>query len=130
MLEQLQVISDMLARHKEDLAFSIETGAQFMGSLAEAIGSGPFFKSLVVNLIPYQALQPFVDAAFKKRGIDPEEFWRNAGLPAFQFPDPNGTRTVTAHRRPPPPRWREPRTPGSCGASRFAVLPTPQASVA
>ena len=90
-LEQLQVISDMLARHKEDLAFSIETGAQFMGSLAEAIGSGPFFKSLVVNLIPYQALQPFVDAAFKKRGIDPEEFWRNAGLPAFQFPDPNGT---------------------------------------
>ncbi|MGI9125727.1 MAG: MCE family protein, partial [Mycobacterium sp.] len=89
-LEQLQTVSAMLAKHKEDLAYSVETGAQFMGSLAEAIGSGPYFKSLVVNLIPYQALQPFVDAAFKKRGIDPEEFWRNAGLPAFKFPDPNG----------------------------------------
>ncbi len=44
-------------------------------------------------------LQPFVDAAFKKRGIDPEQFWRNAGLPAFQFPDPNGSASPTVHRR-------------------------------
>ncbi len=89
-LQQLEVISNVLAQHKEDLAYSVETGAQFMGSLAEAIGSGPFFKSLVVNLVPYQILQPWVDAAFKERGIDPQEFWRNAGLPAFRFPDPNG----------------------------------------
>ena len=47
---------------------------------------------LLVNLLPPWLLQPFVDAAFKKRGIDPEEFWRNAGLPAWRFPDPNGTR--------------------------------------
>ena len=47
---------------------------------------------LLVNLLPPWLLQPFVDSAFKKRGIDPEEFWRNAGLPAWRFPDPNGTR--------------------------------------
>lgn len=89
-LSQLQIVSDVLAKHKEDFAVSITTASKFMGSLAESIGSGPYFKTLLVNLIPYQMLQPFVDAAFKQRGIDPEEFWRNAGLPAFRLPDPNG----------------------------------------
>ncbi len=89
-LTQLQTISDLLAQHKEDLAYSITTASKFMGSLTEAIGSGPYFKTLIVNLLPYQIIQPWVDAAFKKRGIDPGEFWRNAGLPAAKFPDPNG----------------------------------------
>jgi phospholipid/cholesterol/gamma-HCH transport system substrate-binding protein len=99
-LEQLHTISDELNKHKVDLADSFITASKFMGALAEAIGSGPYFKTLVVNLIPYQILQPWVDAAFKKRGIDPEEFWRNAGLPAFRFPDPNGQRQ--ANGAPPP----------------------------
>ena len=90
-LEQLRTISDVLNKHKEDFANSITIASKFMGALAEAVGSGPYFKTLLANLIPYQMLQPFVDAAFKKRGIDPEEFWRNAGLPAFRYPDPNGT---------------------------------------
>ena len=89
-LTQLQTVSDELAKHKEDLAYSITTASKFMGSLTEAIGSGPYFKTLLVNILPYQIIQPWVDAAFKKRGIDPEEFWRNAGLPAAKFPDPNG----------------------------------------
>jgi phospholipid/cholesterol/gamma-HCH transport system substrate-binding protein len=99
-LEQLRTISDELVKHKVDLADSFITASKFMGALAEAIGSGPYFKTLVVNLVPYQILQPWVDAAFKKRGIDPEEFWRNAGLPAFRFPDPNGARQ--ANGAPPP----------------------------
>ena len=99
-LDQLQVISDVLAKHKEDFAFSITTASKFMGALAESIGSGPYFKTMLVNLIPYQMLQPFVDAAFKKRGIDPEEFWRNAGVPAFRLPDPNGA--TQANGAPPP----------------------------
>jgi phospholipid/cholesterol/gamma-HCH transport system substrate-binding protein len=56
------------------------------------VASGPFFKVFLSNLLPYQILQPFVDAAFKKRGIDPEKFWGDAGLPAWRFPDPNGQR--------------------------------------
>lgn len=88
-LEQLRVISDILANRKMDIGETLSTLAKFMVSLGEALASGPYFKVMLVNLAPYWLLQPMVDAAFKKRGIDPEEFWRNAGLPAFRFPDPN-----------------------------------------
>jgi phospholipid/cholesterol/gamma-HCH transport system substrate-binding protein len=91
-LEQLHTISDILVKRKYDLADVLATLSKFTASLGEALGSGPYFKVMLVNLLPYQILQPFVDAAFKKRGIDPEQFWRNAGLPASRFPDPNGTR--------------------------------------
>jgi phospholipid/cholesterol/gamma-HCH transport system substrate-binding protein len=91
-LEQLREVSDVLRERKFDLMDTLTTVANFAASLGEAIASGPFFKVMLVNLLPYQILQPFVDAAFKKRGIDPEEFWRNAGLPAWRFPDPNAQR--------------------------------------
>ena len=91
-LEQLRTISDILKDRKFDLVDVLSTLSKFTASLAEAIASGPFFKVMLVNLLPPWLLQPFVDAAFKKRGIDPEEFWRNAGLPSWRFPDPNGTR--------------------------------------
>lgn len=88
-LEQLRVVSDVLVERKFDLVDVLSTLSKFTASLGEAFASGPYFKVMLVNLAPYWILQPFVDAAFKKRGINPEEFWRNAGLPAFQFPDPN-----------------------------------------
>jgi phospholipid/cholesterol/gamma-HCH transport system substrate-binding protein len=91
-LEQLRTISDILRERKFDLMDTLSTVAKFVASLGEAVSSGPFFKVFLANLLPGQILQPFIDAAFKKRGIDPEEFWRNAGLPAFRFPDPNGQR--------------------------------------
>ena len=85
---------------RTDLADSLTTLSKFTASLGEAIASGPYFKVMLVNLLPYQILQPFVDAAFKKRGIDPENFWRGAGLPAYRWPDPNGTRF--SNGAPPP----------------------------
>ena len=99
-LEQLRTVSDLLVKHKYDLQDVLITLSKFTASLAEAVASGPYFKVLIVNLLPGQVLQPFIDAAFKKRGIDPEQFWRNAGLPAFQFPDPNGERQPNG--APPP----------------------------
>lgn len=101
-LEQLRTISDQLVKHKYDLADSLTALGKFAVSLAESIASGPYFKVLIVNLLPGQLIQPFIDSAFKARGIDPEEFWRNAGLPAFQFPDPNGTRFPNGAPPPPP----------------------------
>lgn len=92
LLEQLRILTDLLNERRDDLAQSFVNAARFVGALNEAIASGPYFKVMIVNLVPYQILQPFVDAAFKKRGIDPENFWRGAGLPEFQWPDPNGTR--------------------------------------
>ena len=112
-LEQLRTISDVLQQRKLDLADTLTSVAKFLVSLGEGVASGPFFKVMVVNLLPYQILQPFVDAAFKKRGIDPEEFWRNAGLPAFRFPDPNGSRFSNGAPPPAPtPLEGTPELPG------------------
>ena len=87
-LEQLRTISDILKERKFDLVDTLSTLAKFTASLAEAVASGPYFKVMLVNLLPPWLLQPFVDSAFKKRGIDPEEFWRNAGLPVVAVPRP------------------------------------------
>jgi phospholipid/cholesterol/gamma-HCH transport system substrate-binding protein len=102
-LEQLRSISDVLVARKEDLAQSLKYVGQFAASLGETVASGPYFKIVLANLLPYWILQPWVDAAFKKRGIDPEDFWRSAGLPAFRFPDPNGTRFPNGAPPPAPP---------------------------
>jgi phospholipid/cholesterol/gamma-HCH transport system substrate-binding protein len=91
-LEQLRVVSDVLTERRFDLMDTLTTVASFVASLGEAVASGPYFKVMLVNLLPGQILQPFVDAAFKKRGIDPEKFWGDAGLPAGRFPDPNAKR--------------------------------------
>jgi phospholipid/cholesterol/gamma-HCH transport system substrate-binding protein len=101
-LTQLNVISEVLYKRKQDFADAITIASKFMAGLSESIASGPYFKTLVVNLVPGQLMQPFVDAAFKKRGIDPEEFWRNAGLPAFRFPDPTGA--MQPNGAPPAPQ--------------------------
>ncbi len=102
-LEQLRTVSDLLRERKQDLADGITKGGRNVLQLGETIASGPYFKVQIANLLPYQLLQPFVDAAFKKRGIDPEQFYRNAGLPAFRFPDPNGTRFPNGAPPPAPP---------------------------
>src|SRR6201998_3930111 len=99
-LEQLRTVSDILVQRKDDLAMGLTEVGKFVPSLNEAIASGPFFKVVLHNLAPYQILQPWVDAAFKKRGIDPENFWRSAGLPESKWPDPNGTRVPNG--APPP----------------------------
>jgi phospholipid/cholesterol/gamma-HCH transport system substrate-binding protein len=99
----LRTLSDLLVERKDDLAQSLSIAAKFTAGLNEAIASGPYFKVQLANLLPYWILQPWVDAAFKKRGIDPEDFWRSAGLPAFRFPDPNGTRFPNGAPPPAPP---------------------------
>ncbi|MEO8814397.1 MAG: MCE family protein [Mycobacterium sp.] len=105
-LEQLRTVSDVLVDRKNDLADVLIQEAKFSTLLTEAIGSGPYFKvsatNNFLNGMPYQLVQPYVDAAFKKRGISPEEFWRNAGLPEFKYPDPNGVRFPNGAPPPPP----------------------------
>jgi phospholipid/cholesterol/gamma-HCH transport system substrate-binding protein len=102
-LQQLSTVSDELSKRKKELADVLILLSRYTAALTEAVGSGPFFKTMVVNLLPSQILQPWVDAAFKKRGIDAEQFWRSAGLPAFRFPDPNGTRFPNGAPPPAPP---------------------------
>ena len=127
-LEQLRTISDILVQRKFDLADSLTTLSKFTASLGEAIASGPYFKVMLVNLLPYWILQPFVDAAFKKRGIDPENFWRGAGLPAFRWPDPNGTRFPNGAPPPAPtPLEGTPDFPGPAVVAGSPCSYTPAA---
>ena len=102
-LQQLSTVSDELVKRKKELADVLVLLSRYTASLAEAVASGPYFKAIIANLLPYQILQPWVDAAFKKRGIDPENFWRSAGLPEFRWPDPNGTRFPNGAPPPAPP---------------------------
>src|SRR6516162_8100827 len=125
-LEQLRTVSDILVERKDDLAAGLTEVGKFLPSLNESIGSGPFFKVVLHNLVPGQAVQPFVDAAFKKRGIDPENFWRSAGLPEFRWPDPNGTRFPNGAPPPAPPvREGTPDHPGPAVPPGTACSYTP-----
>jgi phospholipid/cholesterol/gamma-HCH transport system substrate-binding protein len=81
----------------------VKTLGKTAAGLNETVASGPYLKVQLSNLLPPWILQPWVDAAFKKRGIDPEDFWRSAGLPAAKFPDPNGTRFSNGAPPPAPP---------------------------
>src|ERR1700741_2552023 len=124
-LEQLRTVSDLLDKRKDDLALALKTFGKTAAGLNETVASGPYFKVQLTNLLPYWILQPWVDAAFKKRGIDPENFWRSAGLPAFRFPDPNGTRFPNGAPPPAPPVLEG--TPDHPGP---AVAPGPPCSYA
>ncbi|MDY6871406.1 MAG: MCE family protein [Actinomycetota bacterium] len=112
-LEQLRTLSEILVERKFDLIDELTTLSKFLSSLSESVATGPYFNVLLSNLLPYSILQPFVDAAFQKRGIDPQQFWRNAGLPAFRFPDPNGQRLPNGAPPPAPtPLEGTPENPG------------------
>lgn len=112
-LDELHVVTETLQKHKSQLADALSLLAKFTVSLGEAVAAGPFFKVMIANLMPGQLLQPFIDASFKKRGLDPEQFWRSAGLPAARFPDFNGTRAPNGAPPPAPtPREGTPDHPG------------------
>ena len=102
-LEQLRTVSDLLEQAQGRPGSKRQDVGKIVAGLNETVSSGPYFKVQLTNLLPYWILQPWVDAAFKKRGIDPEDFWRSAGLPAFKFPDPNGTRFPNGAPPPAPP---------------------------
>src|SRR5271163_4575434 len=104
-LEQLRTVSDLLVARKDDLAQAVTMVGKTVAAFNETVASGPYFKVSLSNWLftPYWVIQPWVDAAFKKRGLDPEDFWRSAGLPAFRFPDPNGTRFPNGAPPPAPP---------------------------
>jgi phospholipid/cholesterol/gamma-HCH transport system substrate-binding protein len=102
-LEGLRRATGLLLQRKDDISEALTEVGKFLPSLNEVLGSGPFFKVILENLVPGWIQQPFMDAAFKKRGLDPENFWRSVGLPAYRWPDPNGTRFPNGAPPPAPP---------------------------
>ena len=74
-LEQLRTVTDLLVKHKFDLADVLVTLSKFTASLAEAVGSGPYFKVLLVNLLPGSGT-----AAVHRRGVQEARYRPGAVL--------------------------------------------------
>jgi phospholipid/cholesterol/gamma-HCH transport system substrate-binding protein len=81
-LDNLNGVLEILDNHKEGLQKTLGLIRRYAMSFGEVLGSGPFFKASLVNLLPGQFVQPFVDSAFSDLGLDP-----NVLLPS-QLVDP------------------------------------------
>lgn len=81
-LEKLNGALATVNNRKDKVQKSIKLLNNFSLSLGEAVAGGPFFKAYLVNLLPGQVIQPFVEAAFSDLGLDP-----NVLLPS-QLTDP------------------------------------------
>ena len=70
-LDKLNGVLEIIDNRKQRLQQAIKGLNSYAMSLGETLASGPFFKAYVVNLLPGQFVQPFVDAAFSDLGLDP-----------------------------------------------------------
>ncbi|KRD13402.1 mammalian cell entry protein [Mycobacterium sp. Root265] len=81
-LDKLNGVLEILDNRKQELQRTLYLLRRYAMSFGEVLGSGPFFKASVVNLLPGQFVQPFIDSAFSDLGLDP-----NVALPS-QLVDP------------------------------------------
>jgi phospholipid/cholesterol/gamma-HCH transport system substrate-binding protein len=70
-LDKLNGVLAIVDNRKQKVQESIKKLNAYAMSLGESVSSGPFFKAYLVNLLPGQFVQPFVDAAFSDLGLDP-----------------------------------------------------------
>lgn len=70
-LEKLNGVLTLLDNRKQQVQEGLKGLNAYLLSLGEALSSGPFFKAYIVNLLPGQFVQPFIDAAFSDLGLDP-----------------------------------------------------------
>lgn len=70
-LDKLNGVLTIVDNRKTNVQTAIKKLNPYALGLGEAVASGPFFKAYVVNLVPGQFVQPFIDAAFSDLGLDP-----------------------------------------------------------
>lgn len=70
-LDKLNGVLTIIDNRKAQVQDSIKRLSGYAGALGEAVSDGPFFKAYLVNLVPGQFAQPFIDAAFSDLGLDP-----------------------------------------------------------
>jgi phospholipid/cholesterol/gamma-HCH transport system substrate-binding protein len=90
-LDKLNGVLTIVENRKDRVQKSIKLLNAYAMSLGESVSSGPFFKAYVVNLMPGQFVQPFVDAAFSDLGLDP-----NVLLPSERNDPQTGQRGTPA----------------------------------
>ncbi|BBY64971.1 MCE family protein [Mycolicibacterium helvum] len=71
-LDKVNGVLAILDGRKAEIRQVITMLHRYAMSLGESVASGPFFKAYLVNLLPGQFLQPFIDAAFSDLGLDPK----------------------------------------------------------
>ena len=84
-LDKLNGVLTILDNRKDRVQKSIKLLNSYAMSLGESVSSGPFFNAYIVNLLPGQFVQPFIDAAFSDLGLDP-----NVLLPSQRTEPPTG----------------------------------------
>lgn len=70
-LDKLNNVLTLVDTRKERIQEAIKGLNNYAMAMGETLSAGPFFKAYVVNLLPGQFVQPFVDAAFSDLGLDP-----------------------------------------------------------
>jgi phospholipid/cholesterol/gamma-HCH transport system substrate-binding protein len=108
-LDKLNAVLGLLNNRKGRIQEALKGLNSFALALGEAVASGPFFKAYIVNLLPGQFVQPFIDAAFSDLGMDP------ATLLPSQLTDPQTGQPAT-----PPLPMPYPRT-GQGGDPRLRI---------
>ncbi|WP_050982718.1 MCE family protein [Mycolicibacterium phlei] len=70
-LEKLNGVLAIVDNHRDQVRQAVLGLNRYALGLGESVGSGPYFKAYVANLLPGQFVQPFIDAAFSDLGLDP-----------------------------------------------------------
>jgi phospholipid/cholesterol/gamma-HCH transport system substrate-binding protein len=104
-LDKLNGVLEILDNRKEDLQKTLPKFKRYAMSFGECLGSGPFFKAYVANLIPGQIGGPVLDADMYDRFLDP-----NQKLPSEAIDPPTGTPPVPPEDAP-VPLWSQPPSP-------------------
>ena len=104
-LDKLNGVLEILDNRKEDLQRTLPKFKRYAMSFGEVLGSGPFFKAYVANLIPGQLGGPTIDARMYDRPLDP-----NQKLPSESVDPPTGTPPVPPEQAP-HPIWSQPPSP-------------------
>jgi phospholipid/cholesterol/gamma-HCH transport system substrate-binding protein len=104
-LDKLNGVLEILDNRKEDIQRTLPKFKRYAMSFGECLGSGPFFKAYVANLIPGQIGGPILDADMYDRFLDPDQ-----KLPSESVDPPTGSPPVPPENAP-VPLWSQPPSP-------------------
>jgi len=131
-LDKVNGVLSILDNRKQELQRTLYLLRRYAMSFGEVLGAGPFFKASLVNLLPGQFAQPFIDAAFSDLGLDPNVLLPSQlvdpgvgqpGTPALPTPYPRTGQGGEPHLNLPDAITGNPGDPG-CGPPGLA-LPGP-----
>lgn len=87
-LQKLNSVYEVLERNRDNIAKALTGLAKYQITQGEAVNNGFYYNAFVGNLLPSQALQPFLDYIFGfRRGVNAGQPPDNAG-PRAEFPFP------------------------------------------